>query len=292
MSKTQAWILASRPKTLSAAAVPVTVGAAVAMAEGGFRLWPVVVALFGAFAIQIGTNFANDLFDFLKGADTEERLGPTRAVQAGLLSTREVAIGTGVAFGLAFLAGVYLASMGGWPIFWVGVVSILAGLAYTGGPFPLAYNGLGDVFVLVFFGFVAVGGTVWVQLGRLPALSMWAALPVGALATAILVVNNVRDADSDAKAGKRTVIVRFGRGFGYAEYALCLLVAYAVPLILMGLGHGPWLFLTWLTLPLGLERMQALLRDEGAALNDGLAKTAQLLLLYGALLCLGLMGGA
>lgn len=287
MSRIEAWILASRPKTLSAAAVPVVVGAAVGIAEDGFRLLPVVAALFGAFAIQVGTNFANDLFDFLKGADTEERIGPTRAVQAGLLSTREMAIGTALAFGAAAAAGVYLTAVGGIPILIIGIASILAGIAYTGGPFPLAYNGLGDLFVLVFFGFVAVGGTAWVQLNAWPALAVWAALPVGALATAILVVNNIRDEAHDARADKRTLVVRFGRRFGLYEYAACLAVAYAVPVGLAATGHGPWVLLCWWTVPLAIERFVMVVRDRGPDLNTSLAKTAQLMLLHGLSFAIG-----
>ncbi|MEO1234220.1 MAG: 1,4-dihydroxy-2-naphthoate polyprenyltransferase [Myxococcota bacterium] len=285
----EAWILASRPKTLTAAAVPVVVGTAVAIHEGGASWGPALAALLGAFAIQIGTNFANDLFDALKGADNEDRLGPVRAVQAGLLSARAMAWGTGLAFGIATLFGIYLVSVAGWPIVIIGLASVASGLAYTGGPFPLAYNGLGDVFVMVFFGFVAVAGTTYVQLLTVPPLALWAAVPVGALATAVLVVNNVRDREGDALAGKRTVVVRFGRGFGLAEYGLCLALAYAVPVGLAAAGYGPWVLLTWVTLPMAAELVRSVARDQGAPLNETLAGTARLLLFYGLLLAWGLI---
>lgn len=284
----RAWILASRPKTLTAAAVPVLVGTAVAHHAGGVRWGPALAALFGAFAIQIGTNFANDLFDALKGADTEDRVGPVRAVQAGLLSARAMAWGTGVVFAVATLFGIYLVSEGGWPLVVIGVASIASGLAYTGGPFPLAYNGLGDLFVLMFFGFVAVAGTAYVQLLSVPLLAVWAALPVGALATAILVVNNIRDREGDALAGKRTVVVRFGRSFGVAEYMACLAVAYAVPVGLAAAGFGPWVLLTWVTVPLAVELARSVVRDQGPVLNETLAGTARLLLAHGVLFALGL----
>lgn len=284
----RAWILASRPKTLTAAAVPVLVGTAVAVAHGGAQWAPALAALLGAFAIQIGTNFANDLFDAEKGADTEERLGPTRAVQAGLLSPAAMKTGVFVAFGLATLVGVYLVSVGGWPIVAIGLASIASGIAYTGGPWPLGYNGLGDVFVLVFFGFVAVLGTTYVQLLEVPTLAWWASIPVGALATAILAVNNVRDRVQDEAANKRTLIVRFGRGFGVAEFAGCLALAYGIPVALAGAGYGPWLLLCLVTAPLAFVRFRSVMIDEGPSLNATLAGTAQLLLLHGLLFAVGL----
>ncbi len=284
----RAWIMAVRPATLSAAAVPVFVGTAVAAWLGGFRLGPALAALAGAFLLQIGANFANDVFDYEKGADTHERLGPTRAVQAGLLTPRSVRRGMFVVFGLALLVGVYLTLVSGPAIFAVGVLSILAAIAYTGGPYPLGYHGLGDVFVMAFFGFVAVAGTTYVQTGSVPALALWAAVPVGALATAILVVNNVRDAPTDAKAGKRTLAVRFGRGAGVAEYALLLAAAYLVPLGL-ALGALGWpVLLPLASAPLGVRLLVALQRERGPALNPVLVGTAKLLLLHGVLFAAGI----
>ena len=216
-SRTATWIAAARPKTLPAAVVPVVVGTACAAASGGAAWAPACAALGGAIAIQIGTNFANDVFDAERGADGPDRVGPTRAVAAGLIAPRAMKHAMIAAFAVAIAFGIYLASIGGWPIVAIGIASIAAGIAYTGGPFPLGYHGLGDVFVLAFFGFVAVCGTAFVELGRVPALAIGAAIPIGALATAILVVNNVRDRASDARAGKRTLAVRFGRRAAVVE---------------------------------------------------------------------------
>lgn len=285
-----AWVLACRPATLSAAAVPVLVGSACALRAGGFRLGPALAALFGAFFIQIGTNLANDVFDFEKGADTAERLGPTRVTQAGLLSPGEVRRGMAAAFALATLCGVYLTWTAGLPVVVIGVSSILSGIAYTGGPYPLGYHGLGDVFVMFFFGFVAVCGTALVQVGVVPSLSVAAAVPVGALATAILVVNNLRDRETDARAGKRTLAVRLGRGGALWEYALLLLVSYAVPVGLVTLRQvSPWALLPLLTLPISWGLWRTVSLREGRALNPALGETARLLLLHGVLFALGIV---
>lgn len=285
----KAWVLAARVPTLAAALVPVAVGGACAAYAGGFSLLPVLAALFGACAIQIGTNFANDVFDYEKGADTSDRVGPTRTAQAGLLTPRALKVGIAVAFGLSALAGLYLVSLRGYPILVIGVVSILAGIAYTGGPFPLAYHGLGDVFVIVFFGFVAVMGTEFVSLGRVTSLSALAAIPVGALATCILVVNNVRDEATDRIAGKRTVIVRFGRGFGHAELVAMLAAAYAVPVLLFLRGVGALVLLPLVLLPLGVGLARSLVSSEGPALNVTLVRAAKHLLAFGLLFTTGLV---
>ncbi|MBA3457955.1 MAG: 1,4-dihydroxy-2-naphthoate polyprenyltransferase, partial [Deltaproteobacteria bacterium] len=238
------WIAAARLRTLPAAVVPVAVGTAVVAATGRVAWCPALAALAGSIAIQIGTNFANDVFDAEKGADGADRVGPLRAVSAGLISAGAMKRAMIIAFIVAAGFGLYLVSVAGWPIVAIGLASIVAGIAYTGGPWPLGYHGLGDVFVLAFFGFVAVCGTAFVQLGEVPCLAWWAAVPVGALATAILVVNNVRDRAGDARAGKRTLAVRFGRRAALAEYALLLAVAYAIPLGLAMAGR------TWAALPL------------------------------------------
>ena len=285
-----AWILASRPQTLTAALVPVLVGTAVAFAQGGFRAGPALAALFGAFMIQIATNFANDVFDAEKGADTHERLGPTRAVQSGLLTNRQVRVGMLVTIALATAAGLYLTAIGGYPIVIIGVLSVLSGVAYTGGPFPLGYNGLGDIFVMMFFGFVAVCGTAYVQLGSVPPLAWLSSVPVGAIATAVLVVNNVRDRCTDVKAGKRTLAVRFGRTFGVVEYLTLFALAYAAPIVaLLVLHRSPWVLLPILTLPIAAKLARTLATTEGAPLNACLANTAKLLLLYGVLFSAGLV---
>jgi len=287
--KTRAWILASRPQTLTAAFTPVAVGTACAYAIGKLSWAPALAALFGAFCIQIGTNFANDVFDFEKGADTAGRLGPTRAVQTGLLSAAAVRRGMVVAFGLAALSGIYLAFVAGWPVIAIGVASVLSGIAYTGGPYPLGYNGLGDLFVMLFFGFVAVCGTVFVQAGTVPALAYWVALPVGALATAVLVVNNLRDREQDALVGKRTLAVRIGRPLTLAEYVALLVAAFAVPVGLWAQGRSVWILLPLVTLPWGVVLARQLARLSGRALNAVLANTAKLLLVHGALLAIGLV---
>ena len=283
----KAWILASRPPTLAAALVPVAVGAAVASSLDGLRWLPTLGALWGAIWIQIGTNFANDVFDFEKGADTGERLGPTRAVQAGLLSPAAMRRGMVVAFALAVVAGVYLTIVAGWPIVAIGVLSVASGIAYTGGPYPLGYNGLGDVFVMIFFGFVAVGGTVWVNMLNLPTIAWWAAVPPGALATAILVVNNVRDRETDVEAGKRTLAVRFGRRAVIIEYVLLLIAAFAVP-VWLAVTTGPWCLLPMVTLPWAIKLLRDLTRLEGRALNPVLVSTAKLLIVHGLLFAAGL----
>ena len=286
----RSWIMAARPATLAAAFVPVAVGSACALDVQGFRAAPAAAALFGAVMIQIGTNLANDVFDHEKGADTEERVGPTRVVQAGLLPAARVRWAMVLCFALAALAGVYLTWVAGWPVVVIGVASIASGIAYTGGPFPLGYHGLGEVFVLAFFGFVAVCGTAFVQAGFVPPLAWWSASSVGALATAILVVNNVRDRDTDAKAGKRTLAVRLGRRAGIAEYVGLVAASYVIPIVLAATrSAGPWILLPLLTLPLGVILVRRLKGREGSALNAVLAGTAKLMLLHGVLLAVGIV---
>jgi 1,4-dihydroxy-2-naphthoate octaprenyltransferase len=271
-----------RLRTLPAAVVPVAVGTAVARAIGAIAWGPALAALAGAIAIQIGTNFANDVFDAERGADGPDRIGPTRAVSAGLISARAMKIAMAAAFVVAAGFGVYLASVGGWPIVIAGLLSIASGIAYTGGPYPLGYHGLGDVFVMVFFGFVAVCGTTYVQVGYVPGLAIAAAVPVGALATAILVVNNLRDRATDARAGKRTLAVRLGRSGALVEYALLLLVAYVVP---VALRVWPPL----LTAPIAVVRIRDLARATGGPeFNGCLGATAQLAMLHGVLFAIGL----
>ncbi|HEX2687509.1 MAG TPA: 1,4-dihydroxy-2-naphthoate polyprenyltransferase [Kofleriaceae bacterium] len=282
------WISAARLRTLPAAVVPVIVGTACAAASGRVAWCPALAALAGALAIQIGTNFANDVFDAERGADGPDRIGPVRAVSAGLITARAMKRAMTAAFGAAMLAGVYLTVVAGWPVVAIGVASILSGIAYTGGPWPLGYHGLGDVFVLVFFGFVAVCGAAFVQLGTVPGLAIAAAVPVGALATAILVVNNVRDRATDLRAGKRTLAVRLGRRAALVEYAALLAVAYAVPLVLALTGR-PAAGLPLASAPVALTRLRAVVAAaDGPAFNRCLAATAQLLLLHGGLFAAGL----
>ncbi|MCH9647277.1 MAG: 1,4-dihydroxy-2-naphthoate polyprenyltransferase [Deltaproteobacteria bacterium] len=285
-----AWLLASRPATLAAAVVPVFVGAACAQTQGGFRLGPSLVCLACAIFIQIGTNFANDVFDFEKGADTAERLGPVRAVQAGLLTPSQVRRGMGIAFGLTALCALYLAAIGGWPLLGLGALAIASGIAYTGGPYPLGYHGLGDLFVIIFFGFVAVAGTAYANLLTVPEIAWWAAIPVGFLATAILVVNNLRDLPTDAASGKRTLAVRFGRRGALLEYGTLLVVSYAIPGVLHARGiAGPWIYLPWLTAPMALRLGLQILRRQGRELNAVLVATARLLFIFGLTLTVGIL---
>lgn len=287
------WWLAARPKTLPAAATPVLVGSACAHVAGGFQAGPALAALLGALLLQIAANFANDVFDFEKGADTAARLGPARAVQAGWISAAAMRRALWLVLLLSLVVGVYLVSVAGPVLVAIGLASIAGAVAYTAGPYPLGYHGLGDVAVFVFFGLVAVGGTTFVQLGHVTELAWLTAIAVGCLTTAILVVNNVRDAATDVLANKGTLVVRFGRGFGLVEYHLLLLVAFAVPLWLFASGrYSAWSLLPLLSLPLAVDLSRRVRRETGPALNGVLAHTARLLLCFGVLLCLGLTLGA
>lgn len=283
-----AWALATRPKTLVAGFIPVAVGSAVALQQGRFTLGPALGALVGALLIQIGTNLFNDAYDFKRGADTGERLGPPRATQQGWLSPKAVMRGAIACFALAFLVGLYLVSVAGWPLLVVGVISLIAGYAYTGGPFPLAYHGLGDVFVLVFFGLVAVSGTTFVLTQTVPLLAVLAGVPIGALGVALLAVNNVRDAKTDAAANKRTLVVRLGVGFGRAEYVAMLVIAAVVPIGLSAAGLASrWVLAAVPALLFAIPPLRILMREAGPALNQALAGTARLQLIYGLLFAVG-----
>lgn len=285
----RAWILACRPATLTAAASPVLVGTAISAHHGPIAPVPFAVTLLGAFFLQVASNFANDVFDHEKGADTEERLGPTRAVQAGLVTARAMKTGLSIVLGFALLTGIYLTHIAGWPIVAIGLLSMASAVAYTGGPYPLGYHGLGDVFVMLFFGFVAVCGTAFVQLGSVPALAYVGGGVMGALCTNILVVNNLRDRHTDAKVGKRTLAVRWGRKGALAEYVVLLLGAYSTPPILLALDQtGPFGLLPLLSAPLGWKVAHGVRTHEGRALNAYLVLTAKLLFVFGALWAVGL----
>lgn len=283
-----AWILAARPRTLTAAVVPVLVGTGLAFHERSFAMWPALAALLGAVLIQVGTNLANDYFDHKKGADAGRR-GPTRVTQAGLVTEGQMRRAIVVAFTGAILCGIYLAAIGGWPIVVIGLLSILSGLAYTGGPYPLGYHGLGDLFVFVFFGIVAVAGSFYVQSHRLTPLALWAAVPVGLLSVAILTVNNIRDIESDRTAGKRTLVVRWGRGFGIAEYTFCIALAFAVPVVLVASRRlSPWGLLPLIASPLAPPLLQRVASSaDPVELVRCLGATSRLLLLYGLLFAVG-----
>ncbi|MDT8437071.1 MAG: 1,4-dihydroxy-2-naphthoate polyprenyltransferase [Gemmatimonadota bacterium] len=287
-SRVRAWALAARPKTLPAAVAPVLVGTGVAWHAGGFRAGPATAAAVGALLLQVGSNLANDVFDFERGSDREGRTGPLRVTQAGLLTPGQVRAGMVVVFGLALLAGLYLAAEAGWPVVAIGLAAIAAAVAYTGGPFPLGYYGLGDLFVLAFFGFAAVCGTAYVQVLAVPPAAWPAALATGCLVTAILVVNDVRDVEHDRESGKRTLPVRFGRGFGEAEYVALLAAGFLAPpaMALAGLAP-PAVLLVLLALPLAPPLVRSLRRERGAALNRTLAGTARLLLAWSVLFTAG-----
>lgn len=287
----RAWLLATRPKTLTAGLIPVAVGTGLALGHGAFRALPALAALVGALLIQIGTNLTNDYYDFKRGADTHERLGPMRVTQSGLIAPAAVLAGALGCFGLAVVVGTYLVHVGGWPIVAIGLAAVLSGYAYTGGPFPLGYHGLGDVFVFVFFGLVAVGGTYFVQAGGLTPGVWPAAAAVGAMGTEILIANNLRDAGTDIKAGKRTLVVRFGMAAGRAEYLVMLGISYAMPAVLFAMhAAGPWVFLSYASLPFAVAPLRMILKESGAALGPALGASARLQLVFGLLLSLGLWG--
>ena len=249
-----------------------------------------MAALVGALLLQIASNLANDIFDNEKGADQPDRLGPTRVVSSGLLSAREVMIGLGVVLFLALCAGAYLVGVAGPAIAVVGVAAALSAVAYTAGPFPLGYHGLGELFVFVFFGPVAVAGTVYVQAGCLPPLAWYAGVTEGAMAANILIVNNLRDIEQDDRAGKRTLAVRFGERFCLAQYATLLAVAYLMPVVLWLTGVARWSVLApLLTAPIAYGLFMRISRTKGRGLNALLARTAQLMLQYSVLLALGIL---
>lgn len=294
LSPFQRWMLAIRPKTLPAAAAPVVAGWGVAASQPRFNWGAALAALFAAVMIQIGANLVNDVVDFYKGADTEARTGPTRVTHTGLLTANQVWTGVYIVFGLASLAGLYAAWSSSWLVLVLGAACILAAAAYTAGPYPLAYYlGLADLFVMLFFGFAAVCGTVYVVSEALPESAWWTAAAVGALTVNILVVNNIRDIETDRQAGRHNIPVVLGRGAAVWEYALMLVLAYAMPIVLVVRNlAGPWVLLPLLVVPQGWKLLNVLRSGlEGPPLNKTLAQTARHLLLYSMLLGLGLALG-
>lgn len=287
----RAWLLAIRPKTLSAAVAPVVVGAALAAHDGVFRPLPALAALVGALLIQIGTNLANDVLDFRRGADHAARLGPTRVVQAGLLSAQAVSLAAIGTFGLAALVGLYLVSVAGLPILAVGVAGILSGVLYTAGPYPLAYVGLGDPFVMVFFGLAAVAGTYYVQALTVTPTSLALGAAVGALAVGILTVNNLRDIGTDGDAGKRTLVVRMGVARARVYYAFLVVQAFVIPVSLWLTSQlGAAVLVVLLAVPLARPPVQQVRGGlTGAPLNKVLAQTARLQTAHALLLAAGLL---
>lgn len=281
-SRLAVWVMASRPKTLWAALAPVIMGTAIAYGDGGFHWLSALMAALGAVMIQIGTNFTNDYFDYKKGSDSRDRLGPTRVTQAGLVTPGAMKKAILVAFTVALLIGCYLVWRGGWPIVTIGLFSILFGLAYTAGPYPLGYNGLGDIFVLIFFGPVAVGGTYYVQTLTIEPAVLLIGLAPGLFSVAILTVNNLRDLSSDRAAGKNTLAVRFGASFARWEYTSAIIIASLLP-SLMYLMSGRRLYSS-LTILLAIVALPSIRKVfalvDAPELNEVLATTGKLLLLY------------
>jgi 1,4-dihydroxy-2-naphthoate octaprenyltransferase len=281
--------LAIRPKTLPAAIGPIAVGSAVAINEDGFHLLSAFAALTVALLLQIVANLANDVFDFRRGADVA-RLGPARMTQSGAISPREMYLATGLALALAIAAGLELVWRGGWPILLLGVLAALAAVGYTAGPLPLGYHGLGDLFVFIFFGVVGVAGSAYVQTRDLTWFALAAAVPSGCLVTAIIVVNNLRDIETDRAAGKRTLAVRLGREGTILEYRALFAIAYLMPLVLwIGRASSLWWWIPWISLPLALPLWRDVSRVTGRALNPILGATARLSLVFALLLALSLV---
>ncbi|MBI5267272.1 MAG: 1,4-dihydroxy-2-naphthoate polyprenyltransferase [candidate division Zixibacteria bacterium] len=287
-SRAQIWLAAARPRTLPAAAAPVVIGCALAVGHGALALIPSLAALVAALLIQIGTNFANDYYDFIKGTDTHTRIGPTRATQAGLVTPTEMKRATYIVFTLALLVGCYLVWRTGWPIALIGVLSIAFGLLYTAGPFPLGYNGLGDIFVLVFFGPVAVAGTYYVNTLAWGGEAIVAGLMPGLFSVGILTINNLRDIEDDRVAGKRTLAVRFGRKFARIEYLLCVIAPHGLAL---GLALFEQRRLALVSLAVLIPTLPALRQvwssDDGPMLNSMLAATGRLLILHAVIFSIG-----
>ncbi len=289
-SMVRIWVMAARVRTLPAAVAPVLVGTSLALGAGHFNALAFVAALLGAVFIQVGTNLSNDYSDARRGADSEDRLGPVRVTAGGLAPPTQVLAATYASFGLAVLCGIYLVAVAGWELIAVGAASILAGVLYTGGPRPYGYEGLGEVFVFLFFGVVAVTGSYFVQVQELPWQAFGCAVPVGLLASAILVVNNVRDIDTDRRAGKRTLAVRLGRARTRDLYTAMLAAAFASAPVLWALGMSPWLLLSWAAIPLAVRLIGIVrTRVDGPSLNGALARTGALQLLFCVLLSAGIL---
>lgn len=293
LPKFRRWLLAIRPRTLPAASSPVLIGFAIALGEGKFHWLPALVILACAVLLQILANLVNDVADFQKGTDTSGRLGPTRVTQSGLLSVREVWTGAGVVALLASAGGAYLAWVGGWPVLVMGLAAILGAVLYTVGPFAMEDYGTGDLFALLFFGLVAVGGTTYILTGKLTPLSWMGGLGAGVLVTAILVVNNVRDIESDRRAGRKNIPVVWGRKTGEMEYLLMLIIAYCVPIVTLLAGFSSaWILLPLLSLPRAVQLFyQIRTLPAGPGFNRLLANTAQLVLIYCMLFSAGILIG-
>ncbi len=284
------WIIAIRLKTLPAAISPVLLGSSLSYKYGYFSSLIFFMTLFAAILIQIGTNFANDVYDFEKGTDRDDRLGPVRATQAGLISPKKMKFSMLGTFSIAILVGCYLAWIGGLPIVFIGIASIIAGIAYTGGPYPLGYNGFGELFVFLFFGIIAVPGTYFLQAGTFTYLSIWLGSCMGMLSAAILVVNNIRDIDTDKVTGKKTLAVYFGILFSYIEFIILIIGPYLILLYLMiNKNLDSSIYIVFLSLPIGLKLIIELITNTGIKLNTVLSSTAKLLFIFSLLCSIGLV---
>ena len=283
------WLIAIRIKTLPAAISPVLLGTALAFHDGDSNPFTFLMTLLAAVLIQIGANFANDVYDFEKGSDREDRLGPQRATQSGLISPTDMKKAMWKIFALAIGVGFYLAYVGGWPIVIIGLASIAAGIAYTGGPYPLGYHGFGDIFVFLFFGLIAVPGTYYLQTGSVTEFSLWLGAVMGMLATAILVVNNLRDRDADIISGKKTLAVRFGKTFSKIQFILLVMLPFVLPFHLWWKWNKMSFLLTLFTLPIAVHLIIQLFNNTGADLNKVLAGTARFLFIFTLLLSAGLI---
>ena len=283
------WLLAVRVKTLPAAISPVILGTALSYHDGIFYHFIFFMTLLAAVLIQVGANFANDVYDFEKGSDRADRLGPQRATQSGLISPADMNKAMWKIFALAIGVGFYLAYVGGWPIVIIGLASIAAGIAYTGGPYPLGYHGFGDIFVFLFFGLIAVPGTYYLQTGSVTEFSLWLGAVMGMLATAILVVNNLRDRDADIISGKKTLAVRFGETFSKIQFILLVMLPFLLPFHLWRQWNKMSFLLTLFTLPIAVHLIIQLFNNTGADLNKVLASTARFLFIFTLLLSAGLI---
>ena len=289
-SKFESWIIASWPRTLLAAVVPVMVGSALAISKNKFTLILSLIALICSILIQVGTNFTNDLYDYLKGSDKEDRVGPKRVLVSGLISPTEMKIGIITVFGFAFLFGLYLVFSAGIVILFIGIISILAGLAYTAGPYPLAYNGLGDIFVFAFFGIVGTMGTYYLHFHEFSLLSFLTAVPVGALITNILVVNNYRDIEEDREADKYTLAVKLGEKFTRFQFINSITISYLILFIIyFKYDFTYWIFLPLISIPFAAKLISMLYKLEGKELNKTLELSAKYAALFGLLFSLGLI---
>ncbi len=287
-SKLQIWILAARPKTLFAAFVPVIVGASLALGENEFNLLVSFLALICSLLIQIGANFSNDLQDFLKGSDTENRIGPTRALSASWVSVKQMERAIILVNLITFLIGLYLIYVGGIIILFIGVFCIIAELAYTSGPYPLGYHGLGDLFTFICFGIAGTVGTYILNTHHYSNVALIASIPVGALITNILVVNNFRDYEEDKNSGKNTLAVKLGKTFSIYEYIFLLIASFLIPLIMyINYDFSEWVFLPYLSLPIAYKITLMLLKLQGKELNKALALTSQFSAIFGVLFSLG-----